>query len=322
MGDVVPFVIAAAISLVLTPAAIALGVRLGLIDRPGELKIHERPVPVTGGAAVAVAASVALAVSGALDPWLLVALAIALVLGSVDDLRSISPALRLAGQSAVGMALVLAGFRFGPLGFLAAPALVLVVVATCNAVNVVDGQDGLAGGVAVLSALGLAAVLAREELSVTVPIVCAGAVAGFLVWNRPPARVFLGDGGAYVIAVLLSAGVGQASTVGWHGVLAAGACLGVFAYELLSSMARRLASRGPAMLGDRDHSYDRLARVLGSRAISTGVMLAVAGVAAAIGWAIAGLTAAPGFLLVLAVTAVAVTVDVTVLANHGVRRRA
>ncbi len=141
--------------------------------------------------------------------------------------------------------------------------LVLATVACCNAVNMVDGQDGLAAGLGAIAALGLAAVLAAGAFATALPLALAGALAGFLVWNRPPARIFLGDGGAYAVGVLLAASAAQATSAGWHGLLAAGACLGVFAYELVATIARRLASSAPTVRGDRDHSYDRLAERAG-----------------------------------------------------------
>jgi UDP-GlcNAc:undecaprenyl-phosphate GlcNAc-1-phosphate transferase len=178
----------------------------------------------------------------------------------------------------------------------------------------IDGQDGLAGGVGVVAALGMAGVLASIGHSAALPLAVAGALTGFVLWNRPPARVFLGDGGAYAVGVLLAASASLATSEGWHGLLAAGACLGVFAYELVSSIARRLASAAPTIHGDRDHSYDRLADRLDSRVRSTLVMLALGVIASLVGVAVVRIDAPlPGVALVVAVSLTAALLDVRLL---------
>jgi UDP-N-acetylmuramyl pentapeptide phosphotransferase/UDP-N-acetylglucosamine-1-phosphate transferase len=153
MGGVVPFLIAALAALLLTPLMIAAAPRLGLVDRPGALKVHASPIPLAG-AAVAIAAPGLVAIAG------------------------------------VGLALLVGGTGAAPLA-------------------------------------------------------ATGAACGFLLWNRPPARAFLGDGGAYALGVLLVAGAADASASGWPGLLAAGACLGVFAYELLSTVVRAWLTTPP-----------------------------------------------------------------------------
>jgi UDP-GlcNAc:undecaprenyl-phosphate GlcNAc-1-phosphate transferase len=149
-------------------------------------------------------------------------------------------------------------------------ALVLVLVCA-NAVNIVDGQDGLAGGLAVVAALALSLLLSAAGLpSVAVTaLALAGALVGFLVWNRPPARIFLGNGGAYGVGTLLGilawflAGIG-----GMRGLLAAGACLAPFAFEMVFTVVRRIRGGAALVGGDRLHSYDLVARTAG-RAAST-----------------------------------------------------
>ena len=185
----------------------------------------------------------------------------------------------------------------------------LATVACCNAVNMVDGQDGLAAGLGAVAALGLAGVLASTGFADALPLALGGALLGFLVWNRPPARVFLGDGGAYAVGVLLAASAAQASNAGWHGVLAAGACLGVFAYELVSTIVRRLASSSSTVRGDRDHSYDRLAVRLGSRTRSTLVMWVLGAASSALGIALVRMDPVPGLVLVAMVVALTWLLD-------------
>ena len=177
----------------------------------------------------------------------------------------------------------------------------------------VDGQDGLAGGLGAIAALGLAGVLATIGVSTVLPFALAGGLLGFLVWNRPPARVFLGDGGAYAAGVFLAASAAQATAEGWHGLLAAGACLGVFAYELVATIVRRLVRSEPAIRGDRDHSYDRMGLRLRSRGAATAVMWGLAAGCSMIGVAVVRVDPAAALLIVAGVTVAAAVLDTRLL---------
>jgi UDP-GlcNAc:undecaprenyl-phosphate GlcNAc-1-phosphate transferase len=263
-----PFLAALAIGLVLTPAARRLGHATGLVDRPGHpLKIHARPVPVLGGLAVVAATLVALAIAGDLPPVAVVAAAaLALAGGTVDDLRPLRPAGQLLLQ-AVAAGILVAGFEPGVLGAL---GLLVLVLACTNAVNVVDGQDALAGGLAAIAATGLALALAGPSPErAAIGFALAGALCAFLAWNRPPARVFLGNGGAYAVGALLAALAAMVvEEDGARGLATALLCLGVFLFDLAFTVVRRLGSAALAT-GDRLHSYDLLSAAAGGRGRST-----------------------------------------------------
>lgn len=308
-----PFLIAIATGIALTPVLAAAGGRLGLVDRPGELKIHHSPVPVTGGAAVVGAVLLAVGLTGAGDRWVTAAVLVAALGGLADDRWPLSPWVRVAVQAAAGALLVASGLRLEPFGGLGAVMLVVAAIASCNAVNMVDGQDGLAAGLGVIAALGLAGVLAVVGFEAALPLALAGALAGFLIWNRPPARVFLGDGGAYAVGVLLAASAAQATADGWHGLLASGASMGVFAYELAATIVRRIASSAPTVRGDRDHSYDRLGARIGSRLLATFAMWALGVLAALIGLTALEIPALAGAALIAASLAAAAVLDMRLL---------
>jgi len=309
----VPFLIALAVAALLTPALASLGGRIGLVDRPGDLKIHQRDVPVTGGVGVVVAVLAAMWLSDHRQPWLAGATVLALAGGLDDDLRAASPWLRLVVQTVAAALLVAGGLRLEPLGTLGGVGLLVATVAMCNAVNMLDGQDGLAGGLAGIAGLGLAGILAATGRSGAVPLALGGAAFGFALWNRPPARVFLGDGGAYAIGVLLAASAASASSAGWSGLLAAGACLGVFVNEVVATVVRRLRSSSPTVRGDRDHSYDRLARRLGSRTASTAVMWIAGAACAVAGVGIVRLGFIGSLLTVALLAAIVAVLDVRLL---------
>jgi UDP-GlcNAc:undecaprenyl-phosphate/decaprenyl-phosphate GlcNAc-1-phosphate transferase len=261
-----PFLIAAVVACIGTAALIGIAPRLGLVDRPGALKLHVRPTAYAG-AAVAIGALCGIAVVYR-DGWVGLAVAIVLAGGLWDDLRPVSPWLRLPVQVAAGCFMALGGLTLAPLGSFGPAAVVVATVACCNAVNMVDGQDGLASGLGAIAGLGLAGVAVAVGASSGSGLAVAGAGVGFLVWNRPPARAFLGDGGAYALGVLLVAAAATAS-VGWPALLGCAVCLGLFVAELVTTVIRRLHAASSAVRGDREHTYDRLAATLRSRPRST-----------------------------------------------------
>jgi UDP-N-acetylmuramyl pentapeptide phosphotransferase/UDP-N-acetylglucosamine-1-phosphate transferase len=253
----VPFLIAFAVAVVLTPIAAHVGAAMGLVDDPtgDPLKIHRSPVPVLGGVAVVVATLVGS--TGRSDfpsAAVVIAVGIALAAGLADDVHPLTPGVQALLQAAAGVVLA-AGLGIGGAGLVGVAAVLLLVLACANSVNFVDGQDGLAGGLAATASVGLA-VVADSALGAA----AAGALVAFLFWNRPPARIFLGNGGAYACGTVLAVLTLQAiERHGWGGVIAAGLCLAVFAFELFFTVARRLVS-GSLTSGDRLHSYDLLAR--------------------------------------------------------------
>jgi UDP-GlcNAc:undecaprenyl-phosphate GlcNAc-1-phosphate transferase len=214
--------------------------------------------------------------------------------------------------------LALAGVTFSPLGDLGPAAVVLAVPVVANAVNVTDGQDGLAGGLAGLAAVGIWAIASIDGASTPLGLALAAALAAFLVWNRPPASVFLGDGGAYGVGVLLVVLAAEAST-SVRGLLGVIVCLGVFALELGSTVVRR--GLVGTTVGDRAHLYDLLARRLRGRERSTLAMVLAAAAVAGIGWLCARLPVGLG-AAVLAVGLAAGALAVRALwRSQGVRLR-
>jgi UDP-GlcNAc:undecaprenyl-phosphate GlcNAc-1-phosphate transferase len=181
---------------------------------------------------------------------------------------------RLAVQLGLGIVLAAGGLAADALPgtVLAWGAAALLFAAALNAVNMLDGMDGLAGGSAALSALGLALVAARagHDGPMTIALVTAAAAAGFLVHNLPPARLFLGDNGAYALAATLGVVVLAESRTA-AGLVGAATCLGIFLVDLLVAILRRAIGGVPLTAGDRGHVYDQLR----ARGLSHGWTLAV-----------------------------------------------
>lgn len=254
-----------------TPLAARLAVRVGLVDQPGPLKVHRRPVPYLGG--LGVAAALALGVAGG-RALLGLPLALALGLGVVDDARGLPPWARLAGEVAIGVVVaLLVPTRLPPvLGF---AGIVVVVVLIVNGLNMLDGLDGLAGGVGALAAVGFALLLTGPGRVLGVAL--AGALAGFLVWNRPPAKVYLGDGGSYLVGATLAVGVALAwgPKVTWGHALGALVLVAYPVAELAFAVVRRLRGRVALTGGDRGHTYDRLVRAGASAPVASATCVGV-----------------------------------------------
>jgi UDP-GlcNAc:undecaprenyl-phosphate GlcNAc-1-phosphate transferase len=289
------------LAVVLTPAVRRVGLALGLVDHPGDaLKIHSKPVPVLGGFAVAASMFGGLVILREFIPVsIVIAVAIALATGLLDDTRPIPPWVRLLLQAVAGVVLVAGGLRLEALGFLGPGAAVLIVMLCANAVNMIDGQDALAGGLSAIAAMALFVLGAWAGVSQAAGLSLAlgGSLIGFTIWNRPPARIFLGNGGAYAVGVLLAfIALVIIEQTGWRGVLATGMCLAVFAFEIVFTVARRLLSGSPIVPGDRFHSFDLLAADGGDRARITVMFWGFGSLAGALGLLIGRLPLVPGII--------------------------
>ena len=253
-------IVAAAVSLIWCFVAIRLGPKIGYIDRPGDdpiLKTHEHPAVPLGGVGIFLGVSVAAIARGGPDVTLLLATGIVLVLGLVDDRRGLPPAVRLLVELVAALVLVLGDSQSGdgPLDLIVGIVLVIFAI---NAVNLFDGLDGLASSVALVTALGLAWLSAGRGLDTEAPLELAAALGGFLVFGWHPAKVFLGDAGAYVVGVLLSSVILEAGSGGTVQLIVTAGMLGVFAIDLVVTLLRRRLAGHPMFIGDRSHIYDQL----------------------------------------------------------------
>ena len=257
---VVGFAIAVLLALGIGGLALAIGPSLGFVDRPDTdgLKTHTHLAVPLGGAAVMIGLHGGLLTAGAFDPALFVSTLFIWLMGLTDDRFGLSPYTRLAGSAIGGVLLVAIGGRHE--GFLAGLAGVVLVVVSVNAVNLLDGLDGLAGTIGAVAAVGLAAFAYYQGRALPwASIILTGALVGFLYWNVAPARLFLGDNGAYVVGVAL-AWASLRSSVDWGSGLVAAALIGVPLIDLAATVLSRIVRRAQLFEGDRDHVYDRLIR--------------------------------------------------------------
>lgn len=255
-----PVLITAAVSLAGCIAGWWLGPRVGLVDRPDgtALKPHRRPVAPLGGLGIFLGLHAGLAAAGLYDAGLAAATGLVFVLGLVDDRWEIPPAARLAVEIGAGVVVAVAA-DLAVDGWGGGVLVVVLVVAAINAVNLFDGLDGLVGSATVVAGLGLWAVAGVRNIDGTFGLVAAAAAGAFLVFNWNPARLFLGDNGAYVVGVVLAYGVVAVTPSGNAGrTVVAAAVLGVFGWDLAVTILRRGRAGRPLFAGDRSHIYDQL----------------------------------------------------------------
>jgi UDP-GlcNAc:undecaprenyl-phosphate GlcNAc-1-phosphate transferase len=303
------------LALVGTRLAMALARRVNLLDRPGDLKVQREPVPYLGGVGVAAGAVIGVALA---RPALLLPLGLALGLGILDDARGMSAVVRFVAEVAIGIVVgVLLPVRLPSL--LGIVVVTIVALVLINGVNMIDGLDGLAGGVTLVSAVGFALILSHDGR--TVALALAGGLGAFLVFNRPPARVYLGDGGSYLVGTALAVLLCLAWSSRSRAAVSAGALLLVACpvAELACAVLRRVRSRQPLFAGDRGHPYDRLVQTgrSPSRAVIAYVVAQALFTAAGVGVAHLGATAA---ITTAAVTILAIVAVCAVLAAEATGR--
>jgi UDP-GlcNAc:undecaprenyl-phosphate GlcNAc-1-phosphate transferase len=295
-----------ALSCPLTWAAGRLGRRWGQLDMPGGRKAHQAPTPATGGMAIfaTIAGLAGAAMAGvhlAGDSFwqrvlpaaaahlpgaarqtpmalgLLACLAALHGMGVIDDRRGLGPFVKLGAQLVCGAVMAI-GFEVRLLELLGPAASVAVTVlwfaALTNAFNFLDNMDGLAGGVAAICAAVLlaAALLHGQWFIAGMLAVLIGSLLGFLVFNFPPASIFMGDGGSLIVGFLLAfcsvrltylapggaADGGQPG--GWWAVLTPLVVMAIPLYDLASVTLIRLAQGRSPFVGDAQHFSHRLVR--------------------------------------------------------------
>lgn len=293
-------VLAFLLGLYFTPVARQGALRFGIVDRPdGRLKNHAEPVPYLGGLAVFLAYLMALGLVLPFDSLLLgllLAGTLTLLVGLVDDFGVLTPLAKVAGQGVAIFVLLRSGAVIELTGVpaeLRSPLAAAWLLAVCNAFNLLDVMDGLAAGVGVLAGLGLGAVaLVGGELpEAAAAFALAGALAGFLVFNFNPARIYLGDAGSLATGITLGA---LALAIRWSerspaGFLAPLAILAVPLADTVYVTALRARAGRPFWHGSPDHFPLRLRRAWGGRvrpAVFTCYALAAAGGAVGVGCAL------------------------------------
>ncbi|MEN6558837.1 MAG: MraY family glycosyltransferase [Thermoguttaceae bacterium] len=269
-------------SLLLTLGVRALARRWGVVDRPdGRRKLHDRPIPLWGGVAVYGATAIGLLALWLRNPanaelsdlsamWLLSAGFVCLF-GSLDDLFDLSSRVKLALQVVSVSPIVLMGHYvdrlvvFGcpiELGWLGVPLTVLWLVGCINALNLLDGMDGLASiiGLAALIIIGAIAAGEGHGHVALMALAMASSLSGFLIYNLPPASVFLGDSGSMVIGLSLGLfGIeGNLKTTATLAITAPAVVMTLPMFDICAAVVRRKLTGRRLDAPDRLHIHHRL----------------------------------------------------------------
>jgi UDP-GlcNAc:undecaprenyl-phosphate GlcNAc-1-phosphate transferase len=292
------------VSLLVTAGMLRVAPRLGFVDKPGGRKVHANPKPLLGG--VGIVAGFALPLLGGFAAFALAApdspddprhhlargaieqlplllafvggIAALHVVGLIDDRRAMGPYGKLLVQLAVSAVLVV-GFDVRAMHFLDAHvggawlswlATILWITAITNAFNFLDNMDGLSAGVAAVASVAfLVAALSIEQWFVAAALAALlGSLLGFLCWNFPPARIFMGDSGSLVIGFVLGVLTvrttflppTQSFAAGWYVVFAPLLVLALPLYDLVVVSAIRMANGKSPFVGDTNHFSHRLVR--------------------------------------------------------------
>ena len=331
------------ISLALTPLFRTLACLFGMVDQPSERRINKTPIPRGGGLSVFLAFHLVLValvcyLKGPISvqfsySWqvhFFLASFLLVLIGLVDDKYGIRPVVKLGGQIVVASILYFAGVHIG--GILVAfppwldyAATVFWIVGAVNAFNLIDGMDGLATGLAVIAAVGLAgSLLFTGHSSATLPyLVLAGACLGFLRYNFHPASVFLGDTGSMFlglcVATLPLVTGSRKELVASLGVPLL--AMGIPIFDTLLAIWRRtvramlpqsvveVGRRVRVMQPDKEHLHHRLLRATANQRVAAWILYGFSAVLVAVGLAGTVLkNRAPGLFLIAFIVAIIVIV--------------
>lgn len=290
-----PFFLAWMGGLLLVPLVRRVALNLGLVDNPDLRKIHTRPIPRIGG--------VALYITGFLGalPFLsedfktmgvMLAGTFIFLVGLLDDILDLPARVKLAGQIFAGMILFffhvriefvtdfIAGEGLVALGFFTYPLSLLWIIGLTNTVNLIDGVDGLAGGIvfialATLLAVRLATPHTQDPIIIKNVLILSSAVMGsllaFLRYNVHPATIFMGDSGAYFLGFMISAlsiaGAAKGSIV--FPLVIPLIALGLPVLDVMLAILRRYFKRVPIFQADKEHLHHKLLKKGFSQADTT-----------------------------------------------------
>ena len=281
--------VAAAVTFALTPVVRRASLRLGLVDRPDDRKVHTNAVPRLGGVAIFGGFCAAAGLHWSLQRYttwpdvfdfgsgpvlgVMAGGAVIFAVGLLDDVRTIGPGAKLVGQMLAAGIVVASGVRidfvgnpFGGglivLGLLSIPLTLVYIVGFTNVINLIDGLDGLAAGVTAIAAATflLLAVQGNRPEAVVLAAALIGACAGFLRYNFHPATIFMGDSGAMFLGFMLSAIslLGVMKSVAAIALAAPLMIIGVPVFDTASAIIRRLRHNRPIQEADRGHIHHRL----------------------------------------------------------------
>ena len=263
-------------SLVLVPIVRRVALYIGAVDKPNARKIHKEPIPTLGGLAIFIAFIIGymfFGVANSLMLSILIASFLILLLGVFDDINPIPAKYKFIVHLLIGAIIVfygglklgeitMLGLRFN-FGFLSPYITIFFIVAIINAINLIDGLDGLASGVSIIyfiTIIVIAILLNRvANLEFLLCLLMTGATLGFLAYNFPPAKIFMGDTGStflgLIIAIVALLGFKNATLTS---LLIPLLVLAIPILDTLFAMIRRELKGEPISKPDKEHTHHQL----------------------------------------------------------------
>jgi UDP-GlcNAc:undecaprenyl-phosphate GlcNAc-1-phosphate transferase len=264
-------------SIILTPLVIKFAFRIGAVDHPNYRKVHASVMPRIGGMAIFGAFVIGYLLLRPSDEHaigILVGAVIIIITGFLDDMLEITAKAKMLGQLAAAIVVVTWGGLqiefinlpfFGPLdfGYLSIPITILWIVGITNAINLIDGLDGLAAGVSTIALISITvmAMIMGEMFVVATAAILAASSLGFLFYNFHPAKIFMGDTGAlflgYMISVLALLGYKNVTMIS---LIIPIIILGVPISDTFFAIIRRVRMKQPISAPDKSHLHHCLLR--------------------------------------------------------------
>jgi UDP-GlcNAc:undecaprenyl-phosphate GlcNAc-1-phosphate transferase len=264
------------ITIILIPCFKGYAVRMNAVDIPDKRKIHKTTMPKTGGLAMATGALVPILFWSGMDRFIQSVLAgasIIVIFGFLDDIKNLGYKTKFAGQIVASLIVILyGGVKIQYLGTLlpdgsllpdlfSIPLTLIFIVGITNAINLSDGLDGLAGGISILTSIGIGclAYLSNNSTILLVAVAVTGAIFGFLRFNTFPAVIFMGDAGSQALgfmAAVLSISITQ-SNPPFCAVLPL-LLTGFPVLDTLTVMTERIIAHKPPFMADKRHFHHRL----------------------------------------------------------------
>lgn len=280
MNNLLLVLVSALISFIVTPGVKKFAHYIGAIDVPKDKrKIHTKPTPLIGGLAIYIAfISVLIIKAGRLtntEIGIILGATIIVLGGVLDDKMDLKPWQKLAFQTVASICLIIFGVKieyltnpvtsmggYIDLHWLSIPFTMIWVIGVTNALNLIDGLDGLASGIALISTISIfvISIINYRYEAALLTIILGGSILGFLPYNFNPASIFLGDAGSQLLGFLLAAisMTGAVKSVAAFSIAVPILALGLPIYDTLFAMIRRKVNGKPIMQADRGHLHHRL----------------------------------------------------------------
>ncbi|WP_138419883.1 glycosyltransferase family 4 protein [Aquibacillus sediminis] len=273
--------VAFVLAIVITPFVIKFAIKIGAVDQPNDRKVHKKIMPRMGGLAIYLSFVIGFLIflPQTISAWpIFVGAFIIILTGFIDDLKEISAKAKLSGQLLAALVTVLGGVQIDfvtlpfnllggriEFGFLAIPITILWIVGITNAINLIDGLDGLAAGVSSIALLTISglAITMGEPLIALVGFIMLGSTLGFLVFNFHPAKIFMGDTGSLFLGYMVSvlATMGLFKNVAVFSLVVPIIILAVPIIDTLFAIIRRIVHNKPLSSPDKLHLHHCLLRL-------------------------------------------------------------